>query len=83
MKLRLLQLTVCLAGSVAAASLTSCQSGNQLDQKRLAEIGDLALSLAERSGQITPAEAALAREAGKLILTPSQPVPAVEVTATK
>ena len=54
--------------------VTSCSTS--ADTERLARIGDLALSYAERSGQITPQEAALAREAGKLVLSndaPSQP----------
>ena len=47
--------------------LSSCQ--NSADNERLARIGDIALTVAERSGKITPADAALAREAGKLVLS--------------
>lgn len=47
--------------------LPSCQ--NSSDNERLARIGDIALTVAERSGKITPADAALAREAGKLVLS--------------
>jgi hypothetical protein len=64
-----------------ALCLPSCQSGGQIDEARLARIGDVALAYAERTGKISPEDAALAREAGKLVLTPA-PVPVAE-TATK
>ena len=50
-----------------ALCLPSCQS--QAEADKLARIGDIALTVAERSGKITPAEAAMAREAGKLVLS--------------
>ena len=53
---------------IIAACLPSCQSAQ--DNERLARIGEIALQVAERSGKITPEEAALAREAGKLVLAP-------------
>jgi hypothetical protein len=67
-----------------ALCLPSCQSGGQINEARLARlarIGDVALAYAERTGKISPEDAALAREAGKLVLTPS-PAPMAE-TATK
>ena len=64
-----------------ALCLPSCQSGGQIDEARLARIGDVALAYAERTGKISPEDAALAREAGKLLLTPAQ-APVAE-TATK
>jgi hypothetical protein len=63
-----------------ALCLPSCQS-KSIDEARLARIGDVALAYAERTGKISPEDAALAREAGKLVLTPS-PAPVAE-TATK
>jgi len=62
-----------------ALCLPSCQSGGQIDEARLARIGDVALTVAEKSGKISPEDAALAREAGTLVLTPA---PANE-TSTK
>jgi hypothetical protein len=62
-----------------ALCLPSCQSGGQIDETRLARIGDVALAYAERTGKISPEDAALAREAGKLVLTPAP----VAETATK
>jgi len=62
--------------TLATASLLLVSCSTSADTERLARIGDLALSYAERSGQITPQEAALAREAGKLVLSkdaPAQP----------
>jgi len=62
--------------TLTAASLLLVSCSTSADTERLARIGDLALSYAERSGQITPQEAALAREAGKLVLSkdaPTQP----------
>lgn len=73
MKTRLL-LRSLAAVALIGSFLTSCSTS--ADTERLARIGDLALSYAERSGQITPQEAALAREAGKLVLSkdaPTQP----------
>lgn len=61
-------------------AITSCQSGKPIDEARLARIGDVALTVAERTGKISPEDAALAREAGKLLLTPA---PAPAETATK
>ncbi len=63
-----------------ALCLPSCQSGG-IDEARLARIGDIALTVAEKSGKISPEDAALAREAGRLVLTPA-PAPVAE-TVTK
>lgn len=68
--------------SLLAASLLLVSCSTSADTERLARIGDLALSYAERSGQITPQEAALARETGKLVLSKDAPAPAPEVTTS-
>jgi len=85
MKTRLISLAIfaALAGVyfTLGLTITSCQSGGQIDEARLARIGDVALAYAERTGKISPEDAALAREAGKLVLTPAQ-APVAE-TATK
>ena len=52
---------------LTALTLASCQTADE--KARLAYIGDVALDLAEKSGRITPEQASLAREAGKLILS--------------
>ena len=52
---------------LTALSLVSCQTADE--KAKLAYIGDVALAFAEKSGRITPEQAALAREAGKLILS--------------
>lgn len=84
MKTRFLQLSAIVGFHAAffaiALCLPSCQTGG-VDEARLARIGDIALTVAEKSGKISPEDAALAREAGKLVLTPS-PAPEAE-TATK
>lgn len=82
MKIRLAQLTRTLVAALSTASLSSCQSG-QIDEARLIQIGDTALALAERSGKITPEEAALAREAGKLLVTPTPATAPAVTTSTK
>jgi hypothetical protein len=66
----------------AALCLPSCKSNGKIDEARLARIGDIALAYAESKGKISPEDAALAREAGKVLLTPS-PAPASAGTATK
>ena len=43
------------------------------DTERLQRIGDIALAYAERSGQISPQDAAIAREAGALLVSKEQP----------
>lgn len=78
MKTRIIQLVVTLLGCVAAAALSSCQTG-KIDEARLAQIGEIALNYAEKKGQITPEDAALAREAGKILLAPTPE----QVAATK
>ena len=85
MKTRFLQLSAIVGFHAVffaiALCLPSCQSGGQIDEARLARIGDIALTVAEKSGKISPEDAALAREAGKLVLSGS-PAPVAE-TATK
>ena len=58
-------------------SLLSCASSQRTDQA--SAIADLALTYAVASGKITPADAALAREAKRIVL----PAAAPEVTAQK
>lgn len=62
----------------ACACLMSCES-TAINQDRLAKIGDIALSYAEKKGKISAEDAALAREAGKILLPPQT----IEVTAAK
>lgn len=65
-------------------ALPSCSSTQ--DTERLRRIGDVALTVAERSGKITPEEAALAREAGAILLSETPPptaLPVVDVTSAK
>lgn len=68
-----------LALTLVAAGLTSCSTPQQNAQ--VAAIANLALTYAEVKGAIKPEEAALVREAGKIILTP-EPAATV-VTAAK
>lgn len=63
---------------LAALMLTSCASN--ADTERLQRVGDIALLYAERTGKISPEDAALAREAGQLIVSKEQP--AVVVVAS-
>jgi hypothetical protein len=64
---------------LAACCITSCAT--QADTERLQRIGDTALLYAERTGKITPEDAALAREVGQLLVT-KEPA-AVVVTSGK
>ncbi len=70
-------------------TLPCCSSTGGNDNAKVAAIVDLALAYAEASGHIKPADAALVREAGKIILAPDPtPVavaeaPLVSATATK
>jgi hypothetical protein len=59
----------------ATLMLASCASN--ADTERLQRIGDIALTYAERTGKISPEDAAIAREAGALIV--SKDTPAVVV----
>lgn len=65
----------------ALLGLSSCSTPEQ--NAKLAAISNLALSYAESRGAITPADAALVREAGKVILAPAPELPVVEVTGSK
>jgi hypothetical protein len=66
--------------SILALSLVSCATPEQ--NQRLSAIVDLALSVAERRGAITPEDAADVREAGTIVLdTKSEST--ITVTATK
>ena len=57
------------------AGLVACKSS--ADNERLARLGNIAITYAERRGVISPTDAADIREAGIVVLKP------VEVTATK
>ena len=52
---------------IAPLALSSCQTADE--KAKLAYIVDMALALAEKSRLSPPEQAALAREAGKLILS--------------
>lgn len=65
--------------------LALCSCSTPAQNAKLAAIGNLALSYAEAKGAITPADAALVREAGVIALAP-EPVttlPTVDVTGSK
>jgi hypothetical protein len=68
---------------LAALSLCSCQTADQ--NAKLAAISNIALTYAEAKGAITPEDAALVREAGKVLLTPpvAEPIPEITVTSAK
>lgn len=68
MKLTLLFSLVFYAAVFCIASCTSSP-----DTERLQRVGDIALLYAERTGKISPEDAALAREAGQLIVSKEQP----------
>lgn len=83
-----MKLHLTLLALASALCLPACQSTEGLDKERLARIGNVALTVAESSGKITPEEAALARQAGMILLDqPEGPatvaLPAVEATASK
>lgn len=62
--------------------LALCSCSTPAQNAKLAAIGNLALSYAEAKGAITPADAALVREAGVIALKP-EPTPALpEITVT-
>ena len=65
MKIRLFQFYSVII--VTTIMLASCAS--QQDTERLQRIGDIALTYAERTGKISPEDAAIAREAGALIVS--------------
>jgi len=60
---------------LAALMLASCASPQ--DTERLQRIGDIALTYAERTGKISPEDAAIAREAGALIVSKDTPATVV------
>lgn len=61
-----------------ALLLVSCAT--PADTERLQRIGDVALTYAERSGQISPQDAAIAREAGALLVSKDAPAPTTTPT---
>jgi hypothetical protein len=65
--LQLYALVGLFAAVVALLTLPSCATPQ--DTERLQRIGDIALTYAERTGKISPEDAALAREAGQLLVT--------------
>ena len=72
-----------LAGLLLAVftllSVPSCAT--QADNDRLARIGDIAIAYAERTGKISPEDAALAREAGTITLSKEAPSPVASTSA--
>lgn len=66
---------------LSAAVLTSCSTPEQ--NARLGQLVTLAVDLAEKRGQITPADAAAIRDAKTIILPPTSPLPAIDVTSGK
>lgn len=63
--------------------LALCSCSTPAQNAKLAAIGSLALSYAEAKGAITPADAALVREAGVIALAPEPTLPTVDVTGSK
>ncbi len=75
MKTLRLHLVACLAlASTCLTALPSCSTGGKIDADQVGQITDLALTYATATGKITPADAALVRQAKEIIL-PSTPVP--------
>jgi hypothetical protein len=72
MKLTLLFSAVFYSAVLLVASCASPQ-----DTERLQRIGDIALTYAERTGKISPEDAAIAREAGALIVSKDTPATVV------
>lgn len=71
-------LIIALCNLALPAFFVSCTSTGGLDKARAAQIGDQALALAVKTGYATPAEAALIREGGQLVLSAAPPAsPAV------
>lgn len=60
--------------TLLAVSLLLASCATQAKNDRLARIGDIAISYAERRGAISPQDAADIREAGKIVLTKDVPV---------
>jgi hypothetical protein len=58
---------------VIALSLLLASCATPADTERLQRIGDIALAYAERTGKISPQDAAAAREAGALLVSKEQP----------
>lgn len=80
--MKLASIALAALAALAIACLPACQTPAQ--NAKLAAIGDLALAYAEANGKITPEDAALAREVGKLVVTnDGAPVVLGEVTASK
>lgn len=63
--------------------LALCSCSTPAQNAKLAAIGNLALAYAEAKGAISPADAALVREAGVIALSPEPTLPVVEVTVSK
>lgn len=66
---------------LSAAVLTSCSTPEQ--NERLGQLVTLAVDLAEKRGQITPADAAAIRDAKTIILPSPAALPAIDVTSGK
>lgn len=63
--------------------LTLASCATPAENQRLSAIIDLALSVAERRGAITPEDAADVREAGTIVLDTKKDESTITVTATK
>lgn len=57
----------------AAAALTSCQ--NPEDTAKAVAIGQAGLNILVAKKVITPADAALAQQAGQILIAPAEPLP--------
>jgi hypothetical protein len=75
MKIRLFLRASAVTAILSSFLLASCASPQ--DTERLQRIGDIALTYAERTGRISPEDAALAREAGALIVSKDTPATVV------
>jgi hypothetical protein len=73
--LQLYALVGLFAAVAALLTLPSCASN--ADTEHLQRIGDIALTYAERTGKISPEDAAIAREAGALIVSKDTPATVV------
>jgi hypothetical protein len=60
---------------IALLCLASCSTPEQ--NAKLADISNIALTYAETKGAITPQDAALVREAGKVLLAPASEEPVI------
>ena len=79
MKIRLFLRTASAVAILVSFLLTSCTT--QADKDRLTRIGDLVIDYAERTGKISPEDAALVREVGVITLSDETVLVGPEPTA--